>query len=270
MKYFGRILLATIYFVYKCYRIYCGFSCCHLQYIFVSCHLGTQQKLHTLMCYTSSIPIFPEHIDVFDYHSSQWIDGSKFVQPRITLICIKILICIKRNTSRCFSWGMEIKCISEINHWVGSLPWFDISQIKPYSSGLHHWHWCNHAIIPASLNQPSIIWVTAHLHDVITLRSVNTTKTKQNPTKPLTYFIGYVDVWSLPQYNERPSFRLMGSHHKVKRVVRPFYLYNGNPYTGKRVSLYLDGPLVARSGTQVLKKTDPLASTAIPQSHYTG
>ena len=28
------------------------------------------------------------------------------------------------------------------------------------------------------------------------------------------------------------------SHYKDKMVVKQFYLYNGNPYTGKTVSLY--------------------------------
>ena len=31
-------------------------------------------------------------------------------------------------------------------------------------------------------------------------------------------------------------------HDKDKTVMRPSYLYNGNPYTGKNTSLYWDGP----------------------------
>ena len=33
-------------------------------------------------------------------------------------------------------------------------------------------------------------------------------------------------------------------HYKDMTVVRPSYLYNGNPYIGKTASLYWEGPLV--------------------------
>ena len=36
-------------------------------------------------------------------------------------------------------------------------------------------------------------------------------------------------------------------HHKDKTVVKPSYLYNGNPYTGKTVYLYCDSPLESKS-----------------------
>ena len=37
------------------------------------------------------------------------------------------------------------------------------------------------------------------------------------------------------------------SHYKDKMVVRPSYLYNGNPYTGKMIYLYWDVPQPVRS-----------------------
>ena len=48
---------------------------------------------------------------------------------------------------------------------------------------------------------------------------------------------------ALSQYKD--SLSMYGDfHYKDKKVVRPSYLYNGNSYTGKSVSLYWDGPQV--------------------------
>ena len=35
-------------------------------------------------------------------------------------------------------------------------------------------------------------------------------------------------------------------HYKYKTVMKPAYLYNGNPYTGKKTSLYWDNPQTTR------------------------
>ena len=47
---------------------------------------------------------------------------------------------------------------------------------------------------------------------------------------------------ALSQYKDSLS-RYGDSHYKDETVVRPSYLYNGNPYTAKMISLYWDGPL---------------------------
>ena len=44
------------------------------------------------------------------------------------------------------------------------------------------------------------------------------------------------------QYKDSLS-RYGDSHYEDKRVSRPSFLYNGNPYTGKTGSLYWDSPL---------------------------
>ena len=48
-------------------------------------------------------------------------------------------------------------------------------------------------------------------------------------------------IWVPSQYKDHLS-RYIYFHYKDKTVVRPFYLYNGNSYTGKSASLYWDGP----------------------------
>ena len=47
-------------------------------------------------------------------------------------------------------------------------------------------------------------------------------------------------IWAPSQYKDGQS-RYGNSHCKDKAVVRPFHLYNGNPYTGKTASLFWDG-----------------------------
>ena len=47
-----------------------------------------------------------------------------------------------------------------------------------------------------------------------------------------------------PRLNIKTVFPGLGFHYKVKTVVRPFYLYNGNSYAGKTASLYWDGPQI--------------------------
>ena len=39
-----------------------------------------------------------------------------------------------------------------------------------------------------------------------------------------------------------PVLVYRNSHHKHRMVMRPSYLYNGNPYTGKTASLYWNDP----------------------------
>ena len=45
-----------------------------------------------------------------------------------------------------------------------------------------------------------------------------------------------------PQYKDRFS-RFDDFYYKDKTVMRPWYLYNGNPYTCKAISMYCGGPL---------------------------
>ena len=47
----------------------------------------------------------------------------------------------------------------------------------------------------------------------------------------------------LSQYEDHIA-KYRDSHYKDVMVVRPSYLYNGNPCTGKMTSLYWDGPLI--------------------------
>ena len=54
-------------------------------------------------------------------------------------------------------------------------------------------------------------------------------------------------TWAPHQYKDGLS-RYGDSHYKDKTVVRPPYPYNGNPYIGKKASLYWDGPLLASNG----------------------
>ena len=54
-------------------------------------------------------------------------------------------------------------------------------------------------------------------------------------------------AYRLPISISRPSFPGMGIPiMKIRRVMRPSHLYNGNPYTGKTASLYRDRPQVPR------------------------
>ena len=52
------------------------------------------------------------------------------------------------------------------------------------------------------------------------------------------------NFWAPPQVRD--------SHVKDKTVVRPSYLWHGDPYTGKETTLYGDGPLVG-----VIEKNHP-------------
>ena len=45
-----------------------------------------------------------------------------------------------------------------------------------------------------------------------------------------------------PRLDIKSLFRYGDSHYKDKTVVRPSYLYNGNPFTGTATSSYWDGP----------------------------
>ena len=50
-------------------------------------------------------------------------------------------------------------------------------------------------------------------------------------------------IWAGPRLNIKRVFQVHGYfHYKDKTVVRPSYLYYGNPNTGKMTSLYWDGP----------------------------
>ena len=53
----------------------------------------------------------------------------------------------------------------------------------------------------------------------------------------------WIIIWAPSQYKDCLS-RYRDFHYKDKLVVRLSYLHNGNPYTGKMASLYLDGPLI--------------------------
>ena len=55
---------------------------------------------------------------------------------------------------------------------------------------------------------------------------------------------------SLSQYKNY-IFRYKDFHYKEKTVVRPYFLYKGNPHTDK-TSLYWDSPLVAIGGMETL------------------
>ena len=45
-----------------------------------------------------------------------------------------------------------------------------------------------------------------------------------------------------PRFNTKtPSNQYRDSHYNDETAVKPSYIYNGNPYTGKRVSLYWNG-----------------------------
>ena len=54
--------------------------------------------------------------------------------------------------------------------------------------------------------------------------------------------LGGVKYWSPSQYKDGLS-RYGDFHYKDKTVLRPSYLYDGNPYTGKTIYLYWDSPL---------------------------
>ena len=69
-------------------------------------------------------------------------------------------------------------CFVMVIHWL----------IFPYPSGLLHWHCGNLTIAPVPAKQPWWIWINTScefiMNDCITT-------TKQSPTKPCAYFLGY-------------------------------------------------------------------------------
>ena len=73
-------------------------------------------------------------------------------------------------------------CFVVVIHWL----------IFPYPSGLLHWHWGNLTIAPVPAKQPWWIWINTScefiMNDCITT-------TKQNITKPCSYFLGYTVCW---------------------------------------------------------------------------
>ena len=70
-------------------------------------------------------------------------------------------------------------CFVVVIHWL----------IFPYPSGLLHWHCGNLTIAPVPAKQPWWIWTNTScefiMNDCITT-------TKQSPTKPCAYFLGYI------------------------------------------------------------------------------
>ena len=75
-------------------------------------------------------------------------------------------------------------CFVVVIHWL----------IFPYPSGLLHWHCGNLTIAPVPAKQPWWIWINTScefiMNDCITT-------TKQNTTKPCTYFLRYTVCKSL-------------------------------------------------------------------------
>ena len=84
---------------------------------------------------------------------------------------------IPRNMHTVFA----LLCFVVVIHWL----------IFPYPSGLLHWHCGNLTIAPVPAKQPWWIWINTScefiMNDCITT-------TKQSPTKPCAYFLGYT-VW---------------------------------------------------------------------------
>ena len=84
---------------------------------------------------------------------------------------------IPRNMHTVFA----LLCFVVVIHWL----------IFPYPSGLLHWHCGNLTIAPVPAKQPWWIWIDTScefiMNDCITT-------TKQSPTKPCAYFLGYTVV----------------------------------------------------------------------------
>ena len=85
-----------------------------------------------------------------------------------------VLQYIPRNMHTVFA----LLCFVVVIHWL----------IFPYPSGLLHWHCGNLTFAPVPAKQPWWIWINTScefiMNDCITT-------TKQSPTKPCAYFLGY-------------------------------------------------------------------------------
>ena len=95
---------------------------------------------------------------------------------------------IPRNMHTVFA----LLCFVVVIHWL----------IFPYPPGLLHWHCGNLTIAPVPAKQPWWIWINTScefiMNDCITT-------TKQNTTKPCTYFLGYtVCVWCMCAWLTKP------------------------------------------------------------------
>ena len=102
-------------------------------------------------------------------------------------IAFSILQYIPRNIHTVFA----LLCFVVVIHWL----------IFPYPSGLLHWHCSNLTIAPVPAKQPWWIWINTScefiMNDCITT-------TKQSPTNPCAYFLGYT---------------VQGGHHRMAHLV---------------------------------------------------
>ena len=75
---------------------------------------------------------------------------------------------------------------------------------------------------------------------------------------------GYLYHWVItgPEFrlNVKTFFQLWYFHYKDKTFVRPSYLYNGNSYTGKMISLYWVRPLLVRKSDYFHRSIYPFPS----------
>ena len=94
-----------------------------------------------------------------------------------------LTLCLQENTliqyiPRNMHTVFALLCFVVVIHWL----------IFPYPSGLLHWHCGNLTIAPVPAKQPWWIWINTScefiMNDCITT-------TKQSPTKPCAYFLGY-------------------------------------------------------------------------------
>ena len=81
---------------------------------------------------------------------------------------------IPRNMHTVFA----LLCFVVVIHWL----------IFPYPSGLLHWHCGNLTIAPVPAKPPWWIWINTSCEFI---KNDCITTTKQNTTKPCTYFLGY-------------------------------------------------------------------------------